>query len=137
MTSRIYKRAHFDASHRLLHYPGKCANLHGHRWLVEVWIEGTVDSISGILVDYNEIREVVDRLDHQIILNEDDPMVPCISQFQEVITTKGDPTSELLTVIIRDRINDLCSESEVDARVKRIRVWESDTCYAEMSHDDR
>lgn len=137
MKSRIYKRAHFDASHRLLHYQGKCANLHGHRWLVEVWIEGTVDSISGILVDYNEIRKVIDCFDHQIILNESDPMVTCISKFHEVITTKGDPTSELLTVIIRDRINDLCSESKVDARVRRIRVWESDTCYAEMSHDDR
>ncbi|NTU99814.1 MAG: 6-carboxytetrahydropterin synthase [Methanoregulaceae archaeon] len=137
MTSRIYKRAHFDASHRLLHYQGKCANLHGHRWLVEVWIEGTVDSITGILVDYNKIREVVDRFDHQIILNKDDPMVTCISQFQEVITTRGDPTSELLAVIIRDQINDLCRESGVDARVKRIRVWESDTCYAEMAHDDR
>ena len=137
MTARIYKRAHFDASHRLLHYNGKCANLHGHRWLVEVWIEGTVDSTSGILVDYNEIRKVVDCFDHQIILNENDPMVVCISQFQEVITTKGDPTSELLAVVIRDRINDLCCESGVDARVNRIRVWESDTCYAEIDHDDR
>lgn len=137
MTSRIYKRAHFDASHRLLHYQGKCANLHGHRWLVEVWIEGTVDSISGILVDYNEIKKVVDRFDHQIILNENDPMVSCISKFHEVITTRGDPTSELLAVIIRDQINDLCGKWGADARVSSIRVWESDTCYAETAHDDR
>ena len=36
----IYKEVHLDTSHRLLHYKGKCANLHGHRWKVEVWIEG-------------------------------------------------------------------------------------------------
>jgi 6-pyruvoyltetrahydropterin/6-carboxytetrahydropterin synthase len=137
MTSRIYKQAHFDASHRLLHYQGKCANLHGHRWLVEVWIEGTVDSQSGILVDYNEIRSVVDHFDHQIILNENDPMVACVGRFQSVITTCGDPTSELLAAIIRDQVNSLCRASGGDARVVRIRVWESDTCYAELGHDDR
>jgi len=36
----IYKEVHIDTSHRLLHYIGKCANLHGHRWKIEVWIEG-------------------------------------------------------------------------------------------------
>jgi 6-pyruvoyltetrahydropterin/6-carboxytetrahydropterin synthase len=137
MISRIYKQVHFDASHRLLHYQGKCANLHGHRWKVEVWIEGRVDDVSGILVDYNDIKTVIDRFDHQIVLNEKDPMVDCIGQFQPVITTTGDPTSELLAGTIRDLINDHCSGTGKDARVVRIRVWESDTCYAELGHEDR
>jgi 6-pyruvoyltetrahydropterin/6-carboxytetrahydropterin synthase len=137
MNSRIYKQVYFDASHRLLHYQGKCANLHGHRWRVEVWIEGKIDSVSGILVDYNEIKTIVDRFDHQIMLNENDPMVSCIRQFQPVITTPGDPTSELLAGIIMDQINGHCSEAGKVARVVRIRVWESDTCYAELGHEDR
>jgi 6-pyruvoyltetrahydropterin/6-carboxytetrahydropterin synthase len=137
MNSRIYKQVHFDASHRLLHYQGKCANLHGHRWRVEVWIDGTIDAVSGILVDYNEIKAVVDRFDHQIMLNENDPMVSCITRFQPVITTPGDPTSELLAATIMDQINACCGEAGKDARVVRIRVWESDTCYAELGHEDR
>ncbi|HJJ43606.1 MAG TPA: 6-carboxytetrahydropterin synthase, partial [Methanocorpusculum sp.] len=28
----MYKETHFDASHRLMHYEGKCSRLHGHRW---------------------------------------------------------------------------------------------------------
>jgi 6-pyruvoyltetrahydropterin/6-carboxytetrahydropterin synthase len=131
MNSRIYKEAHFDASHRLLHYRGKCANLHGHRWKVEVWIEGTVDDTSMILMDYNAIKIIVDHFDHQIILNHDDPMVECISQFQEVITTPGDPTSELLAMLIRDMIQGYCQEQGTQAVVSRVRVWESPTCYAE------
>ncbi len=131
MNSRIYKEAHFDASHRLLHYRGKCANLHGHRWKVEVWIEGTVDDTSMILMDYNAIKIIVDHFDHQIILNHDDPMVECISQFQEVITTPGDPTSELLAMLIRDMIQGHCQEQGTQAVVSRVRVWESPTCYAE------
>jgi len=131
MNSRIYKEAHFDASHRLLHYRGKCANLHGHRWKVEVWIEGTVDDTTKILMDYNAIKIIVDHFDHQIILNQDDPMVECISQFQEVITTPGDPTSELLAMLIRDMIQGHCQEQGTQAVVSRVRVWESPTCYAE------
>lgn len=131
MNSRIYKEAHFDASHRLLHYCGKCANLHGHRWKVEVWIEGTVDDTSMILMDYNAIKIIVDHFDHQIILNHDDPMVECVSQFQEVITTPGDPTSELLAMLIRDMIQGYCQEQGTQAVVSRVRVWESPTCYAE------
>jgi len=131
MNSRIYKEAHFDASHRLLHYRGKCANLHGHRWKVEVWIEGTVDDTTKILMDYNAIKIIVDHFDHQIVLNHDDPMVECISQFQEVITTPGDPTSELLAMLIRDMIQGYCQEQGTQAVVSRVRVWESPTCYAE------
>lgn len=131
MNSRIYKEAHFDASHRLLHYCGKCANLHGHRWKVEVWIEGAVDDTSLILMDYNAIKNIVDHFDHQIILNRDDPMVECISQFQEVITTPGDPTSELLAMLIRDMIQEYCREGGSQAVISRVRVWESPTCWAE------
>ncbi|HON81793.1 MAG TPA: 6-carboxytetrahydropterin synthase [Methanoregulaceae archaeon] len=132
MNSRIYKRVHFDASHRLMHYRGKCANLHGHRWKVEVWITGEVDPATGILVDYNAIKSIVERFDHQIILNRDDPMAACIGQFQPVVTTPGDPTSELLAEIIRDTIEAECREAGAAAQVERIRVWESETCFAEI-----
>jgi len=98
---------------------------------VEVWIEGTVDDTTKILMDYNAIKIIVDHFDHQIVLNHDDPMVECISQFQEVITTPGDPTSELLAMLIRDMIQGYCQEQGTQAVVSRVRVWESPTCYAE------
>ena len=132
MHARIYKEVFFDASHRLLHYKGKCARIHGHRWKVEVWIEGETDSTTCILVDYNTIKDVLLRYDHQVILNEADPMVPCIRQFQDVITTPGDPTSELLAGEMRELINQACAMQQNPARVSRIRVWESGTCYAEI-----
>ena len=133
MNSRIYKNAYFDASHRLLHYKGKCACLHGHRWKVEVWVEGQVDPVTGILADYNMIRETIETYDHQVILNESDPMVACLMKFQPVITTPGDPTSELLAAIIRARIDQACTSAGLDATVVKIRVWESPTCFAEIT----
>ena len=134
MQSRLYKEVHFDASHRLLHYQGKCACLHGHRWRVEVWMEGRVAEKTGILVDYNTIKEVVERLDHQIILNQEDPLVRCIRKVHPVVITPGEPTSELLASLLCDQLHEECRKRGHDARVTRLRVWESPGCYAERVH---
>ncbi len=135
MTTRIYKEVFFEATHRLIHYRGKCFRLHGHQWRVEVWIEGTADERTGIVLDYNCIKEVVGRFDHQVILNADDPMGACIEAFHPVVTTPGDPTSELLAGLIADMIDVEAARQGLDARVKRIRVWESTSCYAERTYD--
>lgn len=133
MSVKIYKETYFEASHRLMHYEGKCSRLHGHQWRVEFWIEGVVPEDTCILVDYNLIKRVVDVYDHQVILNEDDPMVKCISDFQEVITTKGDPTSELLTEVMVSEVEKKCKEAGLSARVAKCRVYESVSCYAEWT----
>jgi 6-pyruvoyltetrahydropterin/6-carboxytetrahydropterin synthase len=129
----IYKEVHIDTSHRLLYYNGKCANLHGHRWRIEVWIEGEPDPATQILIDYSLIRKIVDKYDHQIILNEEDPMVPRIEEFHPVITTPGDPTSELMAVIIRNDLAAVCQDLGIKAIITKIRVWESPTAYAELT----
>ncbi|HNT08167.1 6-carboxytetrahydropterin synthase [Methanoculleus sp.] len=135
MTTRIYKEVFFEATHRLIHYRGKCFRLHGHQWRVEVWIEGTADERTGIVLDYNCIKEVVGRFDHQVILNVGDPMAACIEAFHPVVTTPGDPTSELLAGLIADMIDAEAARQGCDARVKKIRVWESTSCYAERTYD--
>jgi 6-pyruvoyltetrahydropterin/6-carboxytetrahydropterin synthase len=137
MVTTIYKEVFFDASHRLLHYEGKCRNLHGHRWRVEVWLTGEPDNRTGILVDFNVIKEVVERFDHQVILNRNDPMVACLEQFQPVVTTDGDPSSEVLAGEIRSLLDRECGTGRGRARVTRIRVWESDTCCAEQVYEDQ
>ncbi len=133
MTIGIYKEVQIDASHRLLHYKGKCANLHGHRWKVEVWMEGEPDATTKILIDYNTIKQTIEQYDHQIILNKDDPMVSCIEKFQHVITTPGDPTSELLAQVMMNDINIICQKQGITAKLTKIRVWESPSSFAEIT----
>ncbi|KAF5087092.1 6-pyruvoyl trahydropterin synthase family protein [Methanoculleus horonobensis] len=135
MTTRIYKEVFFEATHRLIHYRGKCFRLHGHQWRVEVWIDGKADERTGIVLDYNCIKEVVGRFDHQVILNKDDPMAACIEEFHPVVTTSGDPTSEHLAGLIAEMIDAEAARQGHDARVAKIRVWESTTCYAERTYD--
>ena len=59
-------------------------------------------------------------------------MVAAIRQLQHVITTPGDPTSELLALIIRNDLYEICKTQGIDATVSRIRVWESPNAYAEL-----
>jgi len=135
MRTRIYKEVFFEATHRLIHYRGKCFRLHGHQWRVEVWIEGTADERTGIVLDYNCIKEVVGQFDHQVILNAEDPMVASIEAFHPVVTTPGDPTSELIAALIAGMIDAEAERQGLDARVAKIRVWESTSCYAERTYD--
>ncbi|MBN1165566.1 MAG: 6-carboxytetrahydropterin synthase [Methanospirillaceae archaeon] len=132
MITRIYKEVFFEATHRLQSYPGKCARLHGHQWRVEVWIKGTVNKDTGILLDYNCIKEIINPFDHQVILSDTDPMADAIRPFHEVITTPSEPSSEHIAWIIASLIDKYAVGHGSDARVEKIRVWESIGCYAEL-----
>ena len=67
----------FEAAHRLPHVPEghKCGRLHGHSYRIEVHVRGHVDPVSGMVIDFADIkapfRPLADRLDHRY-LNEID-----------------------------------------------------------------
>jgi 6-pyruvoyltetrahydropterin/6-carboxytetrahydropterin synthase len=96
-------------------------------------MEGEPDPATQILIDYSLIKQIIDKYDHQIILNKDDPMVPRIQEFHPVITTRGDPTSELMAAIIRDDLYAVCRDRGIKATIPKIRVWESPTACAELT----
>lgn len=70
--------ASFDSAHFLSGYQGKCANIHGHRWLVEASFYGEMlkpsGSEQGMLMDFadvkREVRALADRYDHTFIYEE-------------------------------------------------------------------
>ncbi len=64
----IYVREEFAAAHFLPEYTGKCANLHGHTWLVEVTIR-SVDLKSGMVIDFTDVKAELKELlpDHSLL----------------------------------------------------------------------
>ena len=66
----IYVTMTFDAAHRLPDVPAghKCGNLHGHTFVVEVYVQGEVSETNGWVVDFGDIKATaksyVDQLDH-------------------------------------------------------------------------
>ncbi|PNX49224.1 MAG: 6-carboxytetrahydropterin synthase QueD [Thermoplasmata archaeon M11B2D] len=70
---RLCREFYFDAAHYIPKYKGKCENLHGHTYKLEVVIEGGIQE-DGMVVDFVQMKEIVEtavieKLDHQS-LNE-------------------------------------------------------------------
>lgn len=71
----IFREFTFEAAHRLPHVPEghKCARLHGHSYRLEVHVRGDVDPVSGMVMDFADIKAAFkpleDKLDHHY-LNE-------------------------------------------------------------------
>ena len=67
--------AHFDSAHFLAGYNGKCANIHGHCWKLEVEISGeelqSNGEKRGMLIDFGDLKKAVraaaDSFDHTLI----------------------------------------------------------------------
>lgn len=105
----------FSAAHALRGYKGKCENLHGHNWKVEVYVRGERLDEIGMLVDFTQLkavtRQVMKYLDHQN-LNE-------LKPFDEELN----PSSEHIAGFILHRIADEVNNDR--AKVYKVRVWET------------
>lgn len=69
----IFKEFRLEAAHRLPNVPPghKCARLHGHSFVVSVYVSGTLDPHSGWVMDYADIAAAFaplhERLDHHYL----------------------------------------------------------------------
>ena len=113
----------FASAHQLREYEGRCENLHGHNWRVEVVVEGRELNPQGLLLDFKDLKRtlkgILDELDHTF-LNEH-------PYFKD-----RNPTSENLAFyIFREMEGALKTYSGV--RVKSVTVWESDRAGATYS----
>lgn len=115
----------FSAAHALRGYRGKCENLHGHNWKVEVYVRGERLDAVGMLVDFKELkaatRRVMQYLDHQN-LNELRPF-----------DVELNPSSEHLAGFILHEVSGQINNERV--RVYKVRVWETpSTCATFEAH---
>jgi len=74
---RLAVRSEFSAGHALRHYGGKCENLHGHNFSVEMVVEGAdLQEDTELLVDFKVLKarlnKALEALDHSV-LNECPP----------------------------------------------------------------
>lgn len=64
----LKKSFRFEASHILPKHPGKCSRLHGHSWVLHVFVEGEINKDTGFVMDYaeisNAVKPLIDALDH-------------------------------------------------------------------------
>ncbi len=110
----------FAAAHQLTMVGEKCENLHGHNWIVEVYVTGEKLNAAGVLVDFGDIkkhvRAIMKELDHKF-LNE-------LDAFKRI-----QPSSEQIAIYIAGRLQACLEADKLDVRVSRVSAWESaDAC---------
>ena len=115
----------FSSAHQLRGYKGKCENLHGHNYRVEIYARGRELNNIGLLVDFVELKEAADEvvnfLDHRNI-NELPP-------FDEELN----PSAENLARFILERVARRVGDDR--ARVYKVRCFETPTSVATYQVD--
>jgi len=118
---RLRVSGDFSSSHQLRHYEGKCENMHGHNFTVEVDVSGdSLDEKLGILMDFKELKRllkvVTEELDHRH-LND----LPAFAE--------ANPSSELLARYVHRRMKDLLAPYPVYLDQVMVSEKESSRAY--------
>lgn len=115
----------FSSAHQLRGYKGKCENLHGHNYKVEIFARGRELDNIGLLVDFGDLKraadEIVNYLDHRNI-NELPP-------FDEELN----PSAENLARYFLERVGDAVGDARVE--IYKVRVYETPTSVATYQLD--
>jgi 6-pyruvoyltetrahydropterin/6-carboxytetrahydropterin synthase len=114
MSWELVVKQKFSAAHFLVHYSGKCENMHGHTFEMEVYFKTGELNRSGISIDFSAIKEYLHQLlpDHRV-LNE-------VYDFS--------PSAENLARYFFNQI-------KTKYPVSRVLIWESEDAGAAYAED--
>lgn len=105
----------FSSAHMLRNYKGKCENIHGHNWKVEIFVTGEFLDRIGLLIDFNIIKRklnsVLKLLDHKNL-----NMIPFFRD--------KNPSSENIAFFIFKKMEQLLRNYPV--KVSKVTVWENE-----------
>jgi len=132
---KIAKDFRWEMAHRLQCHKGKCFNLHGHSYKMQVEFEGNINKDTGMVLDYFDVKDIVgplvDELDHSVIIWEKDSIL--IDKISELNSAKVivpfETTAENLVGYFLDKISKTSLPKEI-VKIK-VRVCETENTYAE------
>lgn len=124
----ITKIFRFEAAHSLPGHHGKCARLHGHSYKLEVTLRGPLkdapgESDHGMVMDFSEVgalvnHTVIERLDHQDL---------------NAITGLHTTAENLIHWIW----GELVAHGLREDLLYRVRLWETENSFAEITQAER
>ena len=141
----ITKRLEFDAGHRIPQHKSQCRNLHGHRYALEITLEGEpIDdpgsSDHGMLMDFTDVKalaraHLVDLWDHAFLVHDGDTLVRgLLAQIpgHKTVVLDRVPTAENLVAIAFGILDPLYTERfGKHLRLRRLRLYETPTSWAD------
>ena len=111
--------SHFSGAHRLRYLRGRCEELHGHNWKIEVSVVSSRLNREGIVLDFGVLKQKVEK----ILKSLDHTYLNDLPYFAE-----REPSSEIIAKFIFNKLKTELNRYPV--KLKRVTAWESDTASA-------
>lgn len=145
---RVCKSFTVESGHMLSKHPESCRFPHGHSRRIEVVV--SADELDGndMVVDFKALKMAlaafIHRFDHSMAVNSADPLLGEMQRVHPdgvIVFTNQDPTTEVLAKAIFDHVKDRLSQGFESGTLKiepnrvsveRVRVWETDSSWAEF-----
>lgn len=148
MPYRICKTLEIENGHMLAKHPDKCRFPHGHSRKVEIVLEADDLDANGMVCDFKIVKEAVGEFlegyDHALCVNTQDPMFETLKNAygdRVIAFADTEPTTEVLARTFfdafRDKLDEFGSQRTTryilrdTVRLKRVRVWETSSSWAE------
>lgn len=139
---RITKQFSFETGHALYGYDGKCKNVHGHSYRLDVTVIGTPISDNtnvkfGMVIDFTDLKkivkaEIVDVFDHATVFNKNTPHVELAKELadrgHDVILVDYQPTSEMMIIDFAEKIQ---KHLPKNIKLHSLKLQETATSFAE------
>jgi 6-pyruvoyltetrahydropterin/6-carboxytetrahydropterin synthase len=146
----ITRKLEFDAGHRIPDHKSQCRNLHGHRYTLEITLQGQViaqegHSDNGMIMDFSDVKAIakeklVDVWDHAFITYAQDSVVRDFLGSlpgHKTVVIDCIPTVENLARtafnILRPAYHDRYGTG---LKLMRLVLHETPNCWAEITADD-
>ena len=126
----VTKEIRFCYAHRLMDHEGPCRHLHGHNGRLQVVLASQSLDDQGMVYEFGDLKAVIqtwvdEQLDHQTLLREDDPLVPCLKELEQPVHVMAiNPTAESIAAAV------FHYAVEQGLPVVEVRLWETDTACA-------
>ena len=141
----ITRRLEFDAGHRIPNHGGQCRHLHGHRYAIELTVQGPVHASrgqadDGMVIDFGDIKRIalthlVEPWDHAFLVAKQDTL---LVQFLEslpnhkTVVLDDVPTVENLVKFAFDRLSPIfAAETQGKLSLFSVRLYETPNCWAD------
>ncbi len=145
---RITKQFSFETGHALYGYDGKCRNVHGHSYKLNVTVIGTPIGDSdhvklGMVIDFGDLKyivksEIVDKFDHATVFNKNTPHVKLAEELKNhghnVILVDYQPTSENMVIDFAEKIS---KHLPAHVQLHSLKLHETESSFAEWYAADQ
>ncbi|NNK82829.1 MAG: 6-carboxytetrahydropterin synthase [Flavobacteriaceae bacterium] len=144
---RITKKFSFETGHALYGYDGKCRNVHGHSYNLDVTVIGlpisdTSNVKFGMVIDFGDLKkivkeEIVNVFDHATVFNKNTPHIELAKELEDrghnVLLVNYQPTSEMMVIDFAAKIKKRLPDN---IKLHSLKLQETKTSFAEWYASD-